>query len=481
MQVDERRRRGGCAASGSVRAAALVLTIVLALPWGIARTQEPAARSVTRLGDLYARVTRENARVKAAGAQVRAAHARTPGAKRPPDPQLQLGFMNYSLPSLTPMAPVGMVQLQLMQMVPLGGKLGLAGRSLAAQASAIEERARDVVWELRSQTAMAFYDLYAIDRQLSVSRETLLLLQDIKRTAESMYRVGEGRQADVLRAQVEIARMAEDTARMRAMRRTMVARIAALANDSTERDYDGPVRPQFPDTIPGKSWLVSLAIRERPMVRAGVQDVRAADAAAELARRELIPDLQIGAVYGQRRGTMTDTDASGEPMTRSATERMGSLMIGASIPIFARDRQLKMREESNAMRAMADADLVAMRAETRGRVDEAYASLMRARHLAALYRSTVLPQAEATVASAMSSYRVGRVDFMTLLDDQMTVNRYRQELFVLEADEGKAWADLEMLTARDLLDANSIATLSPVGGRDRNGGMAADAAQRGAQ
>lgn len=133
------------------------------------------------------------------------------------------------------------------------------------------------------------------------------------------------------------------------------------------------------------------------------------------------------------------------------------------------------------MRAMADADLVAMRAETRGRVDEAYASLMRARHLAALYRSTVLPQAEATVASAMSSYRVGRVDFMTLLDDQMTVNRYRQELFVLEADEGKAWADLEMLTARDLLDANSIATLSPVGGRDRNGGMAADAAQRGAQ
>lgn len=40
---------------------------------------------------------------------------------------------------------------------------------------------------------------------------------------------------------------------------------------------------------------------------------------------------------------------------------------------------------------------------------------------------------------------------MTLLDNRMTVNRYRQELATLESDEGKAWADLEMLTARVLV------------------------------
>src|SRR6185436_4768079 len=110
-----------------------------------------------------------------------------------------------------------------------------------------------------------------------------------------------------------------------------------------------------------------------------------------------------------------------------STERMGSLMIGASIPLYARDRQYQMRNEANAMKAMADADLAAMRAETRGKIGEAYADLRRARELARLYRTTVLPQAEATVSSALSSYRVGKVDFMTLLDDQMTVNKYRQE------------------------------------------------------
>jgi outer membrane protein TolC len=69
----------------------------------------------------------------------------------------------------------------------------------------------------------------------------------------------------------------------------------------------------------------------------------------------------------------------------------------------------------------------------------------------------VLPQAEATVASALSAYRVGQVDFMTLLDDRMTVNKYREELATLEADEGKAWAELEMLTGHELLDANRLA------------------------
>lgn len=76
----------------------------------------------------------------------------------------------------------------------------------------------------------------------------------------------------------------------------------------------------------------------------------------------------------------------------------------------------------------------------------------------------MLPQAEATVASAMSAYRAGSVDFMTLLDDRMTVNKYRQELSTLEADEGKAWAELEMLTGRELIDANSVVTTASRGG-----------------
>jgi outer membrane protein TolC len=190
--------------------------------------------------------------------------------------------------------------------------------------------------------------------------------------------------------------------------------------------------------------LVALAEAGRPMSRAGERDLEAANAQARLARREIWPDLTVGLQYGRQSGEM-------------GTERMGSLMLGASVPVFAGRRQLRMREETDAMRKMAAADLAAMRADTRARVAEAYASLTRARNLTALYRTTVIPQAEATVASSLAAYRVGGVDFMTLLDNRMTVNTYRQELFALDAEQGKAWADLEMLVGRELFDANNIA------------------------
>jgi hypothetical protein len=42
---------------------------------------------------------------------------------------------------------------------------------------------------------------------------------------------------------------------------------------------------------------------------------------------------------------------------------------------------------------------------------------------------------------------------MTLLDNQMTVNRYRQELYQLDAEQGQALAELEMMLGRELFDA----------------------------
>ena len=107
--------------------------------------------------------------------------------------------------------------------------------------------------------------------------------------------------------------------------------------------------------------------------------------------------------YGAAR--RDDGDADG--MTSRTTERMGSLMIGASIPLFARDRQFQMRDEANAMRAMAEADVNAMRAETRGKIGEAYAALTRARD----WRGSIARRCcrrRKRRASALSSYRSGR-------------------------------------------------------------------------
>ena len=398
----------------------------------------------TSLGTLYRLIATASPRVTAARALARAAAARVSSAKLPPDPQLQFGLMNRTLWSLQPDPVLGMTQIQLMQMLPVAGKLGLAGHVAEAQAAAARDRADDVQWDVRSRVAMAYYDLYQADRSLAVAANTRRLLQNIAQTTQTMYAVGDGRQPDVLRANVEVARMTEDIIRMQAMRVSMVARLnATLARDLVSADAR-PALPAFPSEIPPLDTLQRLAEAHRPMLKAGEQDVLAALAAERLARREIWPDLQVGVQYGRQSLPM-------------GIQNMGSLMIGATLPIFARSRQLKMREEAAAMRAEAEADLVAMRADTRGRVAELRADYVRARNLSTLYRSTILPQAEASVTSSFAAYRVGQVNFMTLLDNQMTVNKYSQELFTLEADEGKTLAEIEMLIGQAIFDVDVVA------------------------
>jgi len=288
--------------------------------------------------------------------------------------------------------------------------------------------------------AMSFYQIYAAEQSITVAAETRRLLRDVAATAQQMYAVGEGRQPDVLRARIEVDRMTEEILRMQTMREAMAARLNALLNRPVEEPLGPARRPGFPETLPPLDSLVGLALGRRPVLRAGAENVRAAEAAHTLARREIWPDLQLGVVYGQR------------PMAGGGTDRMASFMLGFNLPVFAGRRQLQLRQETEAMRESARADLAAMEADTRGRVGVAYADLRRARDLRQLYRSTLLPQARVTVTASLSAYRSGDLNLMTLLDAQMTVNRYQQELFGLDSAEGRAWAELEMLTGSVLFD-----------------------------
>jgi outer membrane protein TolC len=381
-----------------------------------------------------------NPRITAAMALAAATQARVASAKRPPDPELQLGFMNRSLPSLAPMDPLGMTQLQVMQMVPTAGKLRLAGRIAADNAAAAQARIGDVRWDVRARAAMTFYDLYVVDAQLGIARQTKKLVQDIARVSQVMYSVGDGKQADVLRAQVEVARMTADITRMESMREAMVGRLSAILDLPAGNVLAPPRLPNLLKSLPPLADLIAEAERNRPMIAAGQRDLAAAVTGERLAQKEIWPDLQVGLQYGWRSGSM-------------GTERMGSLMLGASVPLYARSRQLRMRDEANAMRAMAAADVAAIRAETRGRMTELYADFTRAENLSALYHTTILPQAEGSVTASFAAYRVGEVNLMTLLDNQMSVNRYRQEVIALEAEQGKAIAEIEMLLGRELGDA----------------------------
>lgn len=169
-----------------------------------------------------------------------------------------------------------------------------------------------------------------------------------------------------------------------------------------------------------------------------------------LAKRELWPDLSLGVQLSQQPGEM------------GASERMSGVMLGFSLPVFAGQRQLRMRKEAEAMERMAGAELTQSRAEVRASISEMTAELVRARTLVTLYRREVLPQATANVESALASYRVGSVDFLTLVDAQMTLNQYQQELYALLSEYGVLIAELERAIGRELPPTtNAVLTEEP--------------------
>ena len=98
-------------------------------------------------------------RVTAALATARAAQARIDPARRPPDPVLQFGTLNRQLPGFGLDEVLGMNQIQLTQMIPLAGQLGLAGQVERAKTAAADARAREVWLEDRERAAMAFFEL----------------------------------------------------------------------------------------------------------------------------------------------------------------------------------------------------------------------------------------------------------------------------------------------------------------------------------
>jgi len=377
-----------------------------------------------------------NPMLRAARAAATAAEERIGPAGVLPDPQLQLGLMNRMASDFgNTMDPMTMNQVQVMQMLPWPGKLGGAKRAARHTSAATRADAAEQERMLGAQVRMAYYQTAYADRALEVMGRTRELLRTFLDVSTTMYAVGSAVQQDVLRAQVEVARMGEEITRMGQERVAMTARLNALLGRSPLSPIPGLALPET-DTgeLPAVDSLVAWALAQRPALVAGAERVAAADASLSAVRRELYPDFTVGIQYQQRPQFPT----------------MVSLMVGITVPLFAGTRQLPMRREMAAMRDMASAELLNQQNETVAQVIETRARAVQDQNLIRLYRASIVPQARAAVQASLSSYRVGRATFMTLVDNQMTVNRYETETYRLLADYRQAVGELEALVGREV-------------------------------
>lgn len=346
------------------------------------------------------------------------------------------------------------------QTFPYPGKLELGRRAMEYElrtAEAVLARAtRTVTGDVRA----AYYELAFLDRAMEITGRNRDVLVGLAAATEARFATGSAGQQDVLKARVESARLAETAVDLSERRRATVARLNALLGRRTDAPIDGPTIPRritvaavadsaagirfmsaslgarvAGSPLPSVEHLQAIAVRESPTVREMAAMVDAQRARSELARLASRPDVELSLQYGQR----------------SRFDDMVSATVSIGLPLQRNRRQGAQVAEARAEVAAAEADLQARRHEIQADVARLHAELERDRAQLALYVKSIIPHGRTAFGAAATSYQVGRVEFLTVLDNQATLFGYEMEYFRLLSDFATRLAQLEQVVGTEVL------------------------------
>ncbi len=395
------------------------------------------APDTLRLADAIAAARADNPAHLAARLRADAAAEAIAPAGAMPDPELSLGLMNRPIDGFGSGEPMTMNQVGLAQLFPWPGKRAAAGDRARWMATSASLTADEIAADVAGRLAVQYYEAAWLDRAIAISTDTRRLLRELVRVAEARYAVGEVPQQDVFRSQVAVAQLGEQLEMLAAERDAAAARLNALMGRDPFLAVAALELPSLPSgPAQGDSAIVG-AVADRPAIRAAEAMAEAATAGAREADRAFYPDLRLGVVYGQR------------PQYGD----MATLMLGVQLPLHTGSRQAPQRDAMLAMAEAARADATDLRQATLAEIRAARAETLRARERVSLYDTGILPQARAAVDASLAAYRVGRVDFATVLDNELTLNRYTIDRARLVARHHQAMARIAALLGRTGGDA----------------------------
>lgn len=107
-------------------------------------------------------------------------------------------------------------------------------------------------------------------------------------------------------------------------------------------------------------------------------------------------------------------------------------------------------EESKYNEISADQKYEFIQRQIESELESKLSELNKNRRLIELYRSGIISQASQAVKSALAAYQVDKVDFLTLVTNQMTLFNYEIEYSRFLSDYYKNLAELEALVGTKL-------------------------------
>lgn len=333
------------------------------------------------------------------------------------------------------MEPVANIGVMVSQEVPFPGKRKLAGTMAEREAEAEFQSFQQTQLNVISRLKQAYYRLAYAYAATDVVDRNLDLLRKFLKISEARYSVGKSEQQDVLKAQTQISILETRRIPLEQEKRAREAEINSLLNRRPDTPVGRPVDlAPLPVTFTFED-LYAAARENSPMLRRDEKMIQRSEVNVNMARKEFYPDFTLNGGY-YNMGSMPP---------------MYMFRADVKIPLYWFRKQRAGVTEQAAGLQQARATLRATEQSLNYQIRNDLTMAEASARLVSLYRETVIPQASLTLESSLSSYEAGRVDFLTVLMNYITIVEYEmnyneelQNLFL-------ALSRLEEMTGRRLL------------------------------
>jgi outer membrane protein TolC len=357
--------------------------------------------------------------IQAAQARTRAGEARPAIVSALDDPMI-----SPSIDHLPFMLGGANVSVTIEQQFPLSRVRQHRRLSALAEVDRLRADVDRTTLDVGIQAANAFLMLQERRRTVDLVAEQLTFAREVVTMANARYASGTAPQSDVLRAEVEVARLG-------ALARALASEVRAaeaMLNTSLAQDADLAVPALVPVALaqPVPPWaVIKSALPARPELAAGRAEVARAGADEDVMRDMFRPmaTVRTGPAYTMAEG------------------KGWMAMVGLSLPIW-RGKLRAGVAEAQAMRAMSEADLRAMTRMIEGEAAVAVSQLQAARDRQAALTTDVLPRARMAIEPAVAGYTAGQLPLVSVIEAVQSLWLVQADLIAADTELGLAWARL---------------------------------------
>jgi len=371
-----------------------------------------------------------------------------------PDPEIR--FTYFPEPIETRLGPQDWIA-SLNQRIPFPGKLSQAGKVVEAEARVAHIKLDRTVKGVMASVRRSFHELLYIRTARDVAEQNLRLLKHLRKVGETAYARDRAALMDMVKAQSQLGQLRYDAILLEELELTEKTRLNGILNRAPDAKIGQLVDEPFHPVVFSLKGLYKLAETNQEDLRIAGALVESADARAELARYENLPDFNVGVSYS----------AIGQPDMPIRPEDAGrdglGFQVGMTIPLwFDKNRGRVARAEAGIRKARAAKEVTIT--DIRTRVHDLYFRLNNSQRLIVLYRDDLLPQAMNAMEIAETWYREGEASFSDFVETQAVYYNFQLSLARARADYGKILAGLEQLVGQTITKISSESENKTEGG-----------------